>query len=568
MSFSRTPFRLIWWLTKDLLRLVALSAGVLVSVIAMAATVKPVSDGLLQAENFLIFVVYAVPPMLAFALPFATGFGSTIVYHKFAVENESTAAYAGGVSHRAVLVPALMVGLLMACVLAVLNEVAIPGLLQRMQRLVTRDLSTWLVQEIDKGKSVDIGGFSMLAQSAKRAQPAAGSEASDVLYLTKVAAMERDAQGNPSTEVTAERAWIMLYPASEGSDASDSGRSRVMMRLENVIGSRAGQGGGGARKSLDLGWMLGTGFRDNVKFLSWQGLREIKDVPERLNWVDAPRRDVAYLLGEERATRVMRAAVTKDSRFTLLDEDGGRVEVYAGSMLPSTRTARAWELLPKPGEAVLKVVQVRGERGARVEIEGATARLVADVGRDRFDRALTFHIELENVKVTDYLGTEGTARSSERATYRLVDLRAMPDPLASLLASGSHQLLEQSAGVLRRETGDLGASGLAAARDTLEKVMQRAIRQAMAKQHERLALATSCVVMAMLGGVLALRLSRRLPVVVYMMTFAPAVLCLVLLSSGQQVTVAYGGIGLYVTWSGVVVLAIYTALQYRLLVRH
>ena len=88
----RSPFLLWRWLGADLLRLVGLAAAVLVSVIALAATVKPVSDGLLQAENLVKFIFYSIPPMLAYALPFAAGFGTTLVYHRFAADNEATAA--------------------------------------------------------------------------------------------------------------------------------------------------------------------------------------------------------------------------------------------------------------------------------------------------------------------------------------------------------------------------------------------------------------------------------------------------------------------------------------------
>jgi len=74
--------------------------------------------------------------------------------------------------------------------------------------------------------------------------------------------------------------------------------------------------------------------------------------------------------------------------------------------------------------------------------------------------------------------------------------------------------------------------------------------------------------MSLTGGLVALRLSRRLPVVVYIFTFVPAALCLVLMVSGQQVTVQQGMVGLYVVWSGVVVLTFYTAVQYLLVSRH
>ena len=49
----------------------------------------------------------AMVPMLQYVLPFAAGFGATLAYHRQTSENELTAAKASGVSHRALLMPAL-----------------------------------------------------------------------------------------------------------------------------------------------------------------------------------------------------------------------------------------------------------------------------------------------------------------------------------------------------------------------------------------------------------------------------------------------------------------------------
>jgi hypothetical protein len=169
------PPRTLWRLyLMDLLRLVALAAGVLVTVIAFAGAVKPISDGVLDAADAVKYILLAIPPMLAYALPFAGGFASTLVYHRMATDLEATAAYASGVSHRSLLAPALGLALTCAACLVALNEQVIPRFLERMQRLVTTDVGRLIAQRVERGEGVAFKGVMLHADHVQRVAPRAG----------------------------------------------------------------------------------------------------------------------------------------------------------------------------------------------------------------------------------------------------------------------------------------------------------------------------------------------------------------------------------------------------------
>lgn len=553
----RPPFLLVRWITFDVLRLVCIAAIILVAVIALVVAIKPISDGLLQPENFLKFIGLASTPMLAYALPFAAGFGATLVYHKLALDNEATAAYAAGVSHRTLLAPAVVVGVVLAIALGLLNELVIPGFLQRMQRLITRDLTTWITQEIDRQRSVDLGGFSLLAKTASSVSPPAGSSATDVIYLTQVAALERNKEGQPTTEVTAERAWIMLFPFTDSaqSSASEQDQSRVVMRLENVIGSREGQGGGGARKSLDLAWPIASGFRDNVKFLPYRELKLIKDNPQRINWVDAWRKELAYNVAEREYSLALRRAVTAEASFNLLDEHNNPVKVVAGRMSQSPSVPRAWVLAPAQDGGNVSITFIKPDEDDPVILTAPSALLTLDIGKDQLNRALHVHLDVQNIELT-----QGKSKT-QRASYRLAGLTPTPqDPVASLLTLPIGQLDARAQNVTDR---DEATPELTGALQTLRKNVQRVTRQALAKQHERLAMAAACLVLTFTGAVMALRLSRKLPLTAYVFTFVPAVICIVAMGSGQQLVLQHGAIGIWVMWSGVIGVIVYASVQYK-----
>jgi hypothetical protein len=158
-------------MTADLWRLMVLAAFVMVMVIAFAATVKPLAEGTLDPANALRFMLYAMPPMLAYALPFAAGFGATLVYHRMATDNEALAAHAGGVSHRAFMAPAFFTAAVLTVGGLFMHDQIIPEFLHRMQRMITVDLSRLVASEVARGNAIKQKNLLIFADQGKSFGP-------------------------------------------------------------------------------------------------------------------------------------------------------------------------------------------------------------------------------------------------------------------------------------------------------------------------------------------------------------------------------------------------------------
>ncbi|MBL8965247.1 MAG: LptF/LptG family permease, partial [Phycisphaerae bacterium] len=150
----QAPVRVWRFLLADLVRLGVLAGASLVVVISFAFSVRFLAEGRIDLPGALRLSVLAMVPMLQYALPFACGFAATLAYHRFASDNEATACSAGGISHRAVLVPAAVVGLVLAVAVAVLAHQVIPRFLRKMEEIVTRDLTGLITLSIRRGESV------------------------------------------------------------------------------------------------------------------------------------------------------------------------------------------------------------------------------------------------------------------------------------------------------------------------------------------------------------------------------------------------------------------------------
>ncbi|MBL4698994.1 MAG: LptF/LptG family permease, partial [Phycisphaerales bacterium] len=162
-------------ITFEFWRLLLLTVSVVVAAISFAITIKPLADGMLSIDQAIRFMFYAIPPMLAYALPFAAGFAVTITYHRMSSENEVTAIYASGVSHKKLLFPALVSGVLLAGGMLVLNDQVIPRFLKEMERMVTQDFAKIFVSELQSGRSAQIGTNEIHADFVQRVPVEAGS---------------------------------------------------------------------------------------------------------------------------------------------------------------------------------------------------------------------------------------------------------------------------------------------------------------------------------------------------------------------------------------------------------
>jgi hypothetical protein len=102
----------------------------------------------------------------------------------------------------------------------------------------------------------------------------------------------------------------------------------------------------------------------------------------------------------------------------------------------------------------------------------------------------------------------------------------------------------------------------------LERTLAQVRNEVVSKAHERVAYASACLVMVLLGAIMALRLRDALPLAVYLWSFLPALACLLSISAGQRLTHQHGAVGLTVLWGGVAALLVYTVWQYRTVARH
>ncbi len=549
---------------RELWRLLVLSASVLVVSVAFAAAVRPLASGELEPASALKFMALAMPPMMQFALPFAAGFAATICYHRFASENEATAASAGGVSYSALLAPAAFTGLILATLLAGMTNLAIPWFFGRMERLVSRDAAQILVNSIERGETVNLEGMLIHADRVHRVEPDEEQGAFERLILEGVIAINPGEDGLVESDMTTERADVWLYADQlDGDDVTV-----VLMRVSGFVswardGSPQFRDGEFEMEPI----VFPHGFRDKPKYMTAWQLLQLKERPEKDGAVRRRTQELAQLLAKTRALDVIRNRLREDALVFQRDE-GDTLSVHAGGL---THETRGWRLTPESGADSIELDWRLANGELRLQ-QAQAAWLSIDVDLQRAGVLVT--LELEQVATPE-------TEIARRVAARHGALMLPGDPTDDIFGLGARGLVALAQRRVEDWAGEAGAdeqeslaagaaqrNEIAAAGAELTDRVERLERQIVATWHERFALPAASFVMTITGAVMAMRLRAAMPLTVFLWSFFPALASVISISSGQNVAEDNLPLGLALIWSAVGALALYAGIVFLSLRRH
>ncbi|MGP1273646.1 MAG: LptF/LptG family permease [Phycisphaerales bacterium] len=577
------PLRLWRYITADFWRLLLIATAVLVTIIAFAATIRPLADGKLTPLQAISFMGLALVPMLAYAVPFAAGFAATLVYHRMAQDNEITAAYAGGIGHRSVLAPALISGVLLAGALGFVSDRAIPRFLRSMESYVKLDIADWMIVQLKLGNSFEFGGILLGAEGVTRLDPTTvpgAEDARSLVTLFQPAILFLDDDKTAETVATAEKAFLIVRPTTEqwagpdaGAGATADGKPKFGAVVSLIAQNYRAVGTDSVIQSesqFRYDMAIPPVISDDPKFFTLAELAELRHHPERFDFIDEWRHRLALRTASIEMLDTIDATLRERGAVTMTGPGGSTVTLQA-ARLDNRRVFRRDARPATPGEPLaLTVTSADGDKVER--LEAAAALLNASYQDELTQQRPMLRLELEHVATSSQ-----TARADiERATRS-------PEPIAGVrkrrtipgLAVDTPSFDElRSMGVrpLLQTTLDLtqpprSFSSIQEAHARLGRLEARLQNEITANQHERVAMSLAALVMVLTGAVVAIRLKDALPLTVYLWAFFPALGSVLVISMGKQLTHEFGFVGLVPLWLGVLVPLAYAVVTYRAIAR-
>ncbi|MFT3683307.1 MAG: LptF/LptG family permease [Phycisphaerales bacterium] len=583
-----TPVTIWRFLVGQLLKLMLLTVAILVVVLSFVASVRMFANGTLGVVETLMLAGWLTVPMLQYALPFAGGFAATLAYHRMSQDNELTASYAGGISHKTLLLPTAALGLVMAIAMFAMADQVMPRFLRSAQEMVTADPSRLLAGRLGKGQSMELpGGKLLYADSVSEVDVREGERAFKHIVLRGVVALEVNTKGEIERELSSRLADVWLYhdaaeagvaagesvssPAERWAVSSEGGTTAVM-ELRDPVGGKTNY----ALATVDrtqVVYKLPSTFRDKPKFLSWTELNSAWVNPQRVTVVEEQRRALAEEMAERTVVDTLRDELRKTGRLTLLDAANRPVIIRAGGIAPTPNDKGTGFALAAPkGSKTIEVTVV--ETGGS-ESTGATPRTRVHRAERAFigqlssagESGTSLTLAMEEVATTG--GATSAGGDDEAAgvlsALAIAGLKPSSDPLAGFMALTSDDLIAQSSNRLKNGTPDVP---LARASKRLNDQVNGTRREIRSKQHERVATSISCFTMVLLGAVMGMRLGRASPLMVYLWSFMPALLGELAISGGQTMVSQQGAAGLPLLYGGVGLVALFTLVEFRLLARH
>ncbi|MEM6391812.1 MAG: LptF/LptG family permease [Planctomycetota bacterium] len=574
------PWTLYAYILRELLKVLLLTTAILVTVMSFATAIKPLSDGLLGPIALFRFILFSLPTMIGFALPFAGTLAATLVFIRLANDNEVTAAAASGISYSRILLPVAALGLTCTLSLAYLSNAVVPWFYKQVAETLEGDVMSILVAQLNENRAFKFPGqdYVLYAENAREIpldpQPFRGQLRLDKeLQLTGVALGRMSADNPVRSDATAQEARVQLYRDKQGV-------GYVSVRLINPlvfdqsVGELQQQQGGSSQANLDF-IELPNPIRDKPKFLSWSDLRQLENTPSRYDAVNTIMQSLAARLAEEE----LRQAITRG----LTVSDSGQPAVWLNGPLtgeryrltaPTVATADGLLLLAADPFRSVVIEKFDNDRPSLANVpvrtfaaNAATLRITtSDLNQQPVVQATLNNVVISD-PTSDGPANEDTQRELTGLTWPQPLLTSNPEnpaapttndarlllQTAELPAFAQSETIQREAAVFRAQIASLG-------------------RLIVGLRHQRLASAVSCTLLLLLGATLAMTLRHQLPLLVFFWCFVLAITTTIIIHSGENLTgsLASGHIwpGLTVMWSGNLLLAVVIGIAYCKLAKH
>ncbi len=527
------PWRLYGHLLKELLKTMALTTGILVTVIAFGAAIKPLAQNLLGPMQTMLYVSIATVPMMQFALPFAAGFAATLVLHRMAVENEIMALSACGMSYRKMLYPLAGLGMLLLIIMLGLGHWIIPKFAEQLTRIVTKDAPTLLVSQLQRGETFRFDDHQIYADEIHTVAQPPGTDAELRLLLIGLVAVKGDPDQDPEVEFTAEYATVDIYRRPGTTYLKFAlGDSTSYSRDQHMLVS--------APEATPEAVRILQEANDSPKYWTLNKMQQFRTNPDVSSAVRMECESLDNTLRQLDDWRAIVASIGRTGVVELAESTGRwtyRIE--------ADTIAQNAALTHRDGSPVVIDEFDRGKatRRATAELVSLVPNRAATVGRPQFvlhapdAQTVSLQSGLSNVGRWDSslldlsLPTSGPSppRRDARTLIELADRTSLDQiPLASKWKEWIGQLTRKIESEIHEKSTDLSA-----------RILQR------------WAISLTAPLLLLTGAVLAMWRRHSLPLQIYMLAFIPSILDILLISGGEQM---FRGdklfFGTIVMWSG------------------
>jgi lipopolysaccharide export LptBFGC system permease protein LptF len=526
------------YLSRDLVRVTLLTLVALTLIMTVFAIIEPLRKQGLGGEQVLSLIAYTLPFALTITMPIAALFAATIVYGRFAQDNELMACRASGLGSLTLLRPAFALGLVVTVLSLVLSNLVSPYMLMRSERLVTDNIAAITYNKLRNEKYVSFQGRGIRAERVNEEEG----------YLEGVVLVDTTRSG---TQMLSARGAYMRIEALE-----EGGPTFVTVRLIDPVFSPPGTDVLVQESSqLVEPYQLPLELEDEPEWYSLDKLLRALNSPIENAKVRSALRRVRMLLRNDLLVQDVMSSINAGESYALTGPEGQYV-ISAAAAEPERRGVRL-----APGGPDQRVTLT-------IEHDGQSRTIAADSGFIETANLLLQSDLRVTLRLSGNVESVSGPRMPTRESWATGQI-PVPGSITDRAAA------VDLADIYRQPELFTQHKGTAAVVDDLRiNVIPRVLAEVRAELHARLAYSLSGLLLVVLGAALGIVFRGGQVVTAFGLSMLPAFVVIVLIQMGKQMAgnpqvlaqqrsdFSGATAGVAIIWGGIALLALGNLVMY------
>jgi lipopolysaccharide export LptBFGC system permease protein LptF len=542
-------FTLHRYIFRELMKVFIPSAVALTLMLSLGSILRPVQEYGVGPQQVVHLMGYFLPITLTFVLPMAALFAATLVYGRFASDNELNACKAGGVSLLTLVYPGLVLAVIVAIANLILSFHVMPAFVHRAEKSLKADAKQILFRNVQRRGYYKLPPDGRYRIYADLANPRNNTLSGVVVTEVRGYEIEKI--------ITAENARVNFDPHERFNEVQITAYNTYQMGFEDEAPFSA--------EWVPLTMPFPSLLGDDIKFKRIDEMKKIRLDLMSFDPIAKLARDTyaqftTELLAEDIAEKIS-AKPEGASSPSETEDTNNFYKLHSGEKLIEF-TARQCSIQDEEVRlsAVVVIEYDAASRKALRTLRCARASL--HIEGDKFAPTLTMDLRSPTWRQAN--GSEGLAQRviirglilPETVTYKL----GTADVLEAVSPASISSALPKGPG-----------PRLSALQKKLQRKIQETLADIRAELHSRLVFGIGCVAMMMIGIGLGIILKGGHLLSAFGASSVPAAVLVVCIMMGKNITknpytqVSYG---IVLMWMALALLSVFTVMMYRKLLKN
>jgi lipopolysaccharide export LptBFGC system permease protein LptF len=537
-------FTLHRYIFRELLKVFVPATITLTLILSLGSILRPVQEYGVGPGQVVHLMGYFLPIILTFVIPMGALFAASLVYGRFASDNELDACRASGICLLTLVYPGLALAIIVAIANLILSFHVVPTFVHRAERALKANAKQILFRNIQRKGFYGLPPDGRYMIYADQAYPK--KDTLSGVVITK-------AKENQIKEVyTAERAEIYFNPQQRFNEVQITAYNTYQIGAE---GERW-IGFGKFSLRMEFGSLLG----DDIKFKKIDEMKKIRDVDITLFY---PIEKLARRI----YSRFTAEALAEDIADRIKDEPNGFYKLYSAERLVEFTAGRCNMAEEKEIELSDNIVVTEYDEAGKqrlrsLKCEKASLHLEGD------ELTPTLTMELDNPIWQREEGTEGVAMGWLRIRGLIIpkNVRDTANKFATENGLDAKKLAAEASTLHKGKSLKLKRL-----QNELQTEIQKTLAEIEAEIHSRLVFGIGCLSLIMIGIGLGIFLRDGHLLSAFGASSLPAAVLVVCIMMGKNITKnlnAQAGSGIALMWGGMVFLSLLAIVVYRKLLKN